>query len=163
MAFIAGPYTITWGGADIGQCVEPSVEHFVNKQLVRGDNQAQTPQDGVYQGMEVFVDFTMIELGDDTLIGVNARDTLWPYNQTTEGAQGQVGRLDVASSIAKSLVLTPTAGTTAAAVTADVFTATLAILAEGFPVRILRAPALAEAPIRMRLYPSATGVFYAWS
>lgn len=147
MTFIAGPYVVSYNGTTVGQCRDITIEHFVNKQLITGDNLAATPQDAVYQGMEVFVEFTMMEHDN-----VFALDAFWPYSGT-DGVPGQVGRLDVASSLAKVLLLTAVAGTTAGAVTLEDFNATLAILAEGFPVRILQAPALKEVPIRMRLYP----------
>lgn len=149
MTFIAGPYTVQYKAATVGQARDITIEHFVNKQLVTGDNLGSTPQDAVYQGMEVFCDFILIEHNVD-----GARTLFWPYD-VTDGEPGQIGRMDVASGIAGNLVLTAVAGTTAAALPATL-TAARAVLAEGFPVRILYAPTLREVPVRMRFYPDTT-------
>ncbi len=156
MTFIAGPYTVQYNGALIGQARDVNIEHFADKQLITGDNFGTSPQDAVYQGMEVFVDMVMMEHNVAT-----ALDCFWPYNDT-DGVPGQVGRLDVASSLAKVMLLTAVVGTTAATAPATL-TAALAILAEGFPVRILYGPAHREVPVRLRLYPDSANSnrFYA--
>jgi len=148
MGFIAGKYDVTYGGNTVGQIGDGiTTEHFVNKRLITGDNEGATPQDGVYRGHEFFMEFTLLEY-DATA----SADVFTPY--AAFGAQGVIGRLDVASGIAKQLVMTAIAGTTAANSPTTV-TADLAILAEGFPVRMLFAPDLRDIPIRMRLYPTA--------
>jgi len=151
MSFIAGKYDAIYGtdGAEItvGQISAGiTIEHSVSKQLITGDNAGQTVQDAVYQGHNVFVEFTLMEYDQ-----AGALDVFWPYD-VLEGEQGVIGRLDTA--VARSLQLD---GLTGAPVpSATELQADLAILAEDFPVRILYAPALREIPVRMRLYPTGT-------
>ena len=155
MGFIAGKYTVTFGPSGsllpIGQIAAGiTLEHAVSKQLITGDNEGQTVQDAVFQGHNVFAEFTMMEYDDD-----RARDVFWPYG--TEGVQGVMGRLDVQLPVAAHLMLTALAGTPAAGATLtdgpQSLTAEKAILAEDFPVRMLFAPALRDIPVRLRLYP----------
>ena len=154
MSFIAGGYTVTYDGATIGQIMDGiTIEHVAQKQLIVGDNFGQTPQDAVYQGMECFVEFVCMEYNQ-----AKAKLAFWPYHATF-GTISTVGRTDVGSSLVKTLVMTSTAGTPAATQPTSV-TATRAILAEGFPVRLLFAPALREIPFRFRLYPDASGLFF---
>ena len=157
MTFIAGAFNVKYGGAVVGQIQDGvTIEHFVNKQLIRGDNFAQAPQDAVYQGEECFAEFTMMEYNNGA-----ALDAFWPYS-ATYGTMGNIGTLDVGSSLVKILLLDHTSlGTgTTAATQPTTFKATQAILAEGYPVRLLFAPALRTIPVRMRLYPTAAGVFF---
>jgi len=59
---IAGQYTATIGGLTVGQVTDGiTIEHFANKRLITGDNEGLTPQDAVFQGLEVFVEFTLME------------------------------------------------------------------------------------------------------
>lgn len=156
MGFIAGAYDVSYNNSSVGKIADGvTVEHFVNKQLITGDNYASTPQDAVYQGMEVFVEFTMMEYDNSY-----ALDAFWPYHATF-GNIGNIGALD--SSYWKVLLLNhATLGTgTPAATQPTSFTADRAVLAEGYPVRLLYAPALRDVPIRLRLYPNASGEFFA--
>lgn len=152
MGFIAGPYTATLGAQAIGQAANGyTISHSVFKELVTGDAEALTPQDAVYQGHEVFVSWILQEY--DVAL---AQDVFWPYGTTTEwGAQGQVGRMDVASSLVSQLILDDVAGTPAAT---KPLTATFpkVILAEGFPVEMIFGNTLRRIPIRMRAYPSGS-------
>jgi hypothetical protein len=146
--FIAGPYTATYNAAALGQTADGfRVSHSFFKRLIQGDAYAQAPQDEVYQGAEVFVNFRCIEY---TKTGIAA--AMWPYGAYMK--MGQVGRVSVQQSLVKSLVLTAVAGTPAASSPASV-TLPLSILAEGFPVELLFAPDLREVPLRMRVYPNA--------
>ena len=171
---IAGRYTATinnGGGAlSIGQVTDGiTIEHFANKRLITGDNEGLTPQDAVFQGLEVFVEFTLMEFNKAGVF-----DLFWPYSSTL-GAQGTVGRLDVASSLTGSLVMTAVAGTTAAdtatgggaeaaAGLGNTLTFPRVMLAEGFPVRMLHGPLdYRSIPLRLRVYPNASSIFYAWS
>ena len=153
MAFIAGQYTATWNALALGQTADGyRLSHQFFKRLITGDAFAQSPQDAVYQGAEVTLSARLIEYN------AAAVQTLkWPYS-ATPWTMGVIGRLDVGSAIAKSLVLTAIAGTPAAATPATI-TALLSILQEGFPVEVLFAPDLREVPLRMRIYPSTQGVF----
>ena len=165
MTKIVGAYNVHWGGTYVGQVADGvTIEHFVNKRLITGDNQGLTPQDAVYQGMEVFAEFTMMEYDNAAV-----QDLMWPYNTTTLGSQGAVGRLDVESTLTKALLMdhipegSESAGVgTTSATQPTTFTADRTILAEGFPVRLLYGPNdYRFIPVRMRLYPNASGVFWA--
>lgn len=165
MTKIAGAFVVRLGGVHVGQIADGIVtEHFVNKQLITGDNEGLTPQDAVYQGHECFAEFTLLEYNQ-----AGALDAFWPYNPTLAGwgDQGAVGRLDVESGLAQVLLLnhvpvgTESGGVgTTAATQPTTFTADRAILAEGFPVRMLYGVGLRAIPIRMRLYPNASGQFW---
>ena len=164
MTKIVGAYNVFWGGTYVGQIADGVViEHFVNKRLITGDNEGLTPQDAVYQGMEVFAEFTLMEYS----IAI-VQDMAWPYQTTSIGTQGAVGRLDVESSLVKALLLnhvqqgSESAGIgTTAATEPTTFTADRTILAEGFPVRMLYGPNdYRFIPIRLRLYPNASGQFW---
>jgi hypothetical protein len=154
VSFICGKYAVTYGTSpgSAGQTGFNTlrVSHQVFKQLIIGDNFAQAPQDAVYQGAEMFVQFTMIEYNASKAAAI-----FWPYG-TTIYDMGVIGRLDVG--VAEPLILTALAGTPAAATPATLTFAD-AILAEGFPVEWLYAPSLREVPIRQRIYPSSLGVF----
>lgn len=144
MAFVAGPYTATFAASSIGTIEEGfDLETTPQKDLIAGSNLGTTVQDGAYLGGDVFISFTLMEPDLAAVASI-----LWPYGSL--GAIGQVGRLD--SNIAAALVLTAVAGTTAADGIASL-TASRAILAENFPVRLLFAPRARRVPIRMRLYP----------
>ncbi len=153
MAFIAGPYTATWNALACGQLASGfTLSHKFFKRLITGDNFAEAPQDSVYRGAEMHVDFTCIAFDAAAI-----QTLMWPVS-ATRWDMGQVGRTDVGSAIAKSLILTAVAGTPAAATPATL-TALLSILAENFPVNILLAPDLREVPLKLRIYPSSLGVF----
>lgn len=153
MSFIAGAYTLTYNGSSLGQLANGiRVNHQFFKRLITGDNFAETPQDGVYRGGEMFAEMTLLEYN-----ATGALAAFWPYNATIF-TLGTVGRLDVASALAKSLVMTAVAGTTAATVPASQ-THLTSILREGFPVELLYAPDLREVPLNMRIYPNSSGVF----
>ena len=153
MAFIAGPYTATWNALAVGQLANGfTLSHKFFKRLITGDNFAEAPQDSVYRGAEMFVDFTCIAFDAAAI-----QTLMWPYH-ATRWTMGQVGRTDVGSAVALSLVLTAVAGTPAAATPATL-TALTSVLAEGFPVDVLFAPDLREVPLKLRVYPNSSGVF----
>lgn len=150
--FIAGPYTATYKSLALGQTADGyRLSHQFFKKLITGDSYGQTPQDEVYQGAEMFIQFRLIQYA---AAGVAA--IMWPYASFL--TIGQVGRVSVQQSLIGALVLTAVAGTPAATVPASV-TLTNAILAEGYPVELLFAPDLREVPIRQRLFPNTSGVF----
>lgn len=153
MSFIAGGYTVTYNSNTLGQVANGiRVSHEFFKRLITGDSYAESPQDGVYRGAQMFAEMQLLEYN-----ATGALAAFWPYNATIF-TMGTVGRLDVGSSLVKSLVLTAVAGTTAATVPASQTHAN-AILREGFPVELLYAPDLREVPLSMRLYPNGSGVF----
>lgn len=153
MSFIAGRYSATWNSLAVGQTANGfrlSNEFF--KRLITGDNFGETPQDAVYRGGRMGIDFTLLEAD-----AAAAQTLAWPYN-ATKFDLGTIGRLDVGSSLAKSLVLTAVAGTSAAATPATQ-THPLTILQEGYPVEALYASDLRDIPLRLRIYPNSSGVF----
>lgn len=152
MSFIAGPYTSSFKGLALGQAADGyRVSHQFFKRLITGDSFAQAPQDEVYQGTEMFVQFRLIEYDSAGIASI-----MWPYGVYL--TNGQVGRVSKQQSLTGALVLTAVAGTPAATAPAS-FTLTNAILAEGYPVELLHAPDLREVPIRLRVFPSSLGVF----
>lgn len=153
MSFIAGPYTATYKTLALGQAAEGyRVSHQFFKRLITGDTFAEAPQDEVYRGAEMFVNFRLIEYDAAGIAGI-----MWPYGAYL--INGQVGRVSRQQSITGALLLTAIAGTPAANTPAT-FTLTNTILAEGFPVELLHAPDLREIPVRLRCFPTAvTGVF----
>jgi len=160
--FVAGQYTVTFG-ATPGACgqakegIRTTAQVF--KQLITGDSFAQAPQNAVYQGAECFVQWTAIEY-----LAAKIQAMIWPYHASnTPFSMSTIGRLDVldvalTNNIAQQLILTALAGTPAAASPATL-TFPFAVLAENFPVELFFAPALREIPLRMRVYPNASGVF----
>lgn len=152
MGFIAGQYTATLGGSTVGQLADGArINHSFFKELITGDNMAQSPQDAIFQGGEVQVDYSLMEYN-----ATSARAAFWPYGSAYLTMDTVIGTLDSAN--ASALVLSALSGTPAAAAPASV-TLPLAILAEGFPVEILFAPSLRKIPIRQRVYPNASKVF----
>lgn len=153
MSFIAGMYTLTAGASPgaAGQLKQGlKIQHVHYKQLIKGDNMAEATQDAVNRGVDMFIDYTLIEYN-----AARALSLFWPLSSTIYD-MGVIGRLD--SGIASQIILTALAGTPAAATPATI-TFPLAILAEGFPLDILYAPELREVPIRQRLYPNSSRVF----
>ncbi|MBC8868630.1 MAG: hypothetical protein H8E44_04400 [Planctomycetes bacterium] len=147
MSFITGPYTATYNSVACGQSADGyRVSHSFFKRLIQGDGYAQAPQDEIYQGAEMFIQFRMIEYN-----AAAVASAMWPYGSYL--THGQVGRVSVQQSLVKSLVLTAVAGTPAASEPATL-TLPKSILSEGFPVELLYAPDLREVPIRMRVFPS---------
>lgn len=152
--FIAGPYTATYKALALGQTADGyRISHQFFKRLILGDSYAQAPQDEVYQGAEMFVQFRLIQYDS---AGVAA--AMWPYGSFAGLAMGQVGRVSRQQGLVGSLILTAVAGTPASTAPASV-TLTNAIIAEGFPVELLFAPDLREVPIRQRVFPSVAGSF----
>lgn len=153
MGFIAGKYSMTYNALAAGQTNNGiRVSHQFFKRLITGDNYGQAKQDGVYQGADMFLATDLMEYNAAALATM-----IWPYSATMWD-MGVIGRLDVASSIVKQIVLTALAGTTAATVPATM-TLPRAILIENFPIELLLAPDLREVPWRGRVYPGDTGIF----
>lgn len=152
MSFIAGSYSVSYDGATVGQILDGvRLQHSFFKQLITGDNFAQSPQDAVFQGAQHFAQFSLMEYDN-----AKAATAFYPYGSAWFTMDTVIGTLDSANSMV--LLLTALAGTPAAAAPATI-TCNLSILAEGFPVELLLAPALRTIPLRMRIYPNSSGVF----
>lgn len=152
MSFIAGQYTATLNANSLGQ-IEAGItlEHRFFKRLITGDNMAETPQDGIFRGGELFVAYNLLEYN-----AAGASAAFWPYGAGYLNMSTVIGTLDTASAL--QLVLTALAGTPAAATPATI-TLPDCVLAEGYPVGILFAPDLRTVPIRQRVYPNSSKVF----
>lgn len=156
MAFIAGPYTATFGGTAIGK-VEDGFRLNVtfNGEPVTTDDLGDSIQDIVYRGGNVFVDFVLAEYDKAVLAKL-----VHPYS-TTQGAIGRVGKihLDTDSTFYGAFVLTKVTGTNA---THSSLTLPKAILAPGFPIDILLASKLRRLPIRLQGLPSGSSGSEIW-
>ena len=166
-AFVAGRYTATYNSKALGQTSEGfRLSHQFFQRLITGDLGGDTPQDAIYRGREQFINYTLIEA-----LAAGVADVVEPFAGTvgTPLTLGTIGALAVRgvddgsggrTSVAKSLVLTVVAGTTAEEGGPASITLPLAILAEGFPVEVFYGPDLREVPVRQRIYPTmSTGVF----
>lgn len=165
MAFIAGPYTWTFGtpSGPVGAArtlgvIEdaPTLELVGEVQPIIGDNLGSTLQDGVFRGGNCFLSMILQEYNADA-----AKYAFAPY--TAEfGEVGCVGAL--MSNYADALVGTPlaplcTLGSSsvppgvADPESTKLFTGFKAVLAPGFPIRMLLGSRLRNVPIRFQLLP----------
>jgi hypothetical protein len=145
---VAGGYRATWNGNSIGQVEEGfTLEYQFEGETIKGHNLGQSVQDIVYQGGNVFLSGVLTEYG---LAGLRA--LAWPW-AATFGKVGVVGTLAGRGSIAKQLVLTKVTGTNAYYST---ITATLTILAPGFPISLLLAPKHKKVPFRLQILPDGS-------
>ena len=164
MAFIAGPATGQYDSSNIGQLEDGfdlQLSHHYEE--VRGDNLADAIQELITRGEDAYLGGTLIEAD---LIGAGSpatgiRKLIWP-NHATFGTIGQVGRVVTTSiggsTIAKSLVFTRVAGTTADVAT---LTAALSVIAPGFRIAMKTAPRLKRIPFLMVCLPNSSGVLFA--
>ena len=78
--FIAGRLTAFYSGATIGQVSDGfTIEHIPRKRLITGDVMGpDTPQDGVFRGHDVFIEFNLMEYDATSVSNV-----IWPYMSTT--------------------------------------------------------------------------------
>ena len=165
MAFISGPYAVTYGGVALGVLQDGfGVEVTFEGEDIVGDNFGDTVQDTIYRGGNCFVDMVLQEadkgdnLSDAGTYG--AQKSFWPWHTgpASNGENfelGQIGRL--AKALSAALVCTPYAGTSAASITdRDVYTFGAAIIAPGFNIRQLFAARLRQIPLRFRCYPSGS-------
>jgi hypothetical protein len=161
MNIIAGPYSATYNAKALGNTQQGfTLSHEFFKQLITADATGDAPVDAIYRGRAQFCEFELIEA---TSAGV--ADLIDPYADVlgTPLTMGTIGKFDVGwasgagcTGLTKSLVLTKISGSCA---TPTTVTLPLSILAEGYPVRLLHGTGLRSVPIRLRIYPSAAGVF----
>lgn len=145
--FIAGAYLPTFDGSTLGQVEDGiSLDYSFASDEIKGDNLGDTTQDDVFRGLAgaMFLEMTLTEFN---AAGVLA--AFWPWSATwgriDTGIVGQLG-----TGLAKSLVLTKVSGPNA---TPTTLTALKAVLAPGYPIRLLFAPRLRRVPLRLKLYP----------
>lgn len=152
--FTAGPYTATYGAADLGITEDGfELEFMYHAEEVRGDNLGDTVQDLVYRGGSCFLSATFNEWA--TAVAALADSYSTGVSPITGVLMG-----NVAAPLNKSLVLTAVAGTSAAAAPATL-TAALSGLAPNYPVRYLMAPRLRRLPVRFQVYPNSSNVWFA--
>jgi hypothetical protein len=146
--FIAGEYTVTFGGVALGiqegDAGLPSLEHSMAAEPIANTSSfGKTTLDGVFTGGNYFMGMTCLEYRAGPITA------FWPYHATL-GRIGTIGTLLYGMSVA--LVLTATAGTPAAASPATL-TASRAFLQPGFTSRIMFGPTLRKVPLRFQLLP----------
>jgi hypothetical protein len=144
VTFIAGSYSALYNGLDLGIIEDGFTIDWVSRaEDIITDVGGASPVDGVYQGLEMQLSFTLAEWD-----AAGAQAAFWPF-ATTFGEIGVIGRL--LSSMAKTLILTKCASN-AAAPTAITFAS--AILAPGFNVSTLWANKHRKIPLQMRVLPT---------
>lgn len=157
--FISGAYSATYNGKDVGIVEEGfRLSHELFKQIVTGDQDGQTPIEGIYQGRAQFITFTCQEANKAAV-----PDLAEPYadrdgsSNVIPGTLGRIGQQDVGNDTcpgaAKPLILIAIPGLCAASRGPASITFPLAILAENFPVDVLYGPTLKQIPLRLRVYP----------
>lgn len=143
MAFIAGPYTATWKGVDIGK-VEAGfdIETALEGESIMTDDLGNSVQDVVYLGGNCFISMILSEYDK-----ARTATLIHPY-ASAQGAVGRVGRihLDTGSTWNGALVLTKIVGSNA--VHSSV-TFPKCIIAPG-TIRILLASRHLKVPVRMQ-------------
>lgn len=153
MAFIAGPFSCTWNSLACGQAEDGyTTSHQFFWELIRGDSFGESPQEAIYRGGEMDISFRAVDFS------AAAMQTMFWIGSATIYTLGTPGRSAIGSSMAKTLVLTAVSGTTAATVPATL-TLTNTMIKENFPVDLVYAPRLRYVPMRLRVLPSASGVF----
>ncbi len=147
-SFMAGQYTVAWNsqllgifdGTDAGL---PAFDfQIVEQPIDNTDAYGGTYIDGVYRGANAFFSGILDEYKAATI------GTMWPSTIGGIFVLGVIGRL--MSALASSLVFTAIAGIPAATNPATITFGT-AILAPGFPVKLLFGPRLRQIPLRQRL------------
>lgn len=154
IAITAGPYSATWDSTAIGQ-TENGFELSLgfSKEDVLGDLYGDSVIDSVYRGGNCTLRCTGLVWA--SIIAVRN-----PYGGDI-GATGLIGRMDVGSGIAVSLVLTAVAGTTAAASPASL-TAVHAIIDKESNDPIGMNNRARKVPVQFRLYPSTVTATDRW-
>jgi hypothetical protein len=156
MAFIAGPYTWTLGSVSgplgavfpLGTIEDaPSLELPNNNvDPIRGDNLGDATQDGVFRAGDCFLNLVLQEYN-----ALGAKYAFAPY-AVEFGMVGCVGSL--MSEYADELIGTPLSpGCTLGAEATKTFLGYRAVLAPGFPIRLLMGSRLRNVPLRFQLLP----------
>lgn len=146
--FIAGRYSGTYSGADVGI----TRQGYNLQQESRWEEIAETDAyglsiiDGVYRGGNCYIQL------ESKAYKAGSVAPFWPWGSL--GVMGTIARL--ASDVAASIVLTSTAGTPAAASPATL-TGTKSILAPNNPASLLFNSVLREVPVRLLLLPYDAG------
>jgi hypothetical protein len=154
MSFVAGAYTVTHDAITVGQLKAGITWQWTAYgEIITGDNFARAAQDIVFQGIDMVVDYELMEWDE-----AGAEDVYWPWGSAWLSA-GVVGRIAVQQSLHKQLVATAIAGTPAATFGPASVTLPRVILHEDFPVQTVYAPQHRRMPVRQRAFPDANGVY----
>jgi hypothetical protein len=153
MGFVAGHYSATLGGANIGGTRDGfNLVNRMHHQPVISDSFGEGEADGIQQGVDVIVECDYIDY--DLL---NAANGLFTQTGTEGAGNAKVGH--TLSSLAQSLILTPIAGTPAAALSTPGYTFPLAIAVDEIPVPV--ASKLRQGRMRFHCFPNiSSGVVY---
>ena len=145
--FVAGQYTVTWNslalGLHEGEGGVPTItwqDH--SDPIAKTDRYGRAKIDGIRMGVDYQYECILMEYSKALALLAGYFGTL--------GLQGLVGILKY--SLAKPLVLTAIAGTTASAAPATL-TATNAVLADEHQGKLLYGPQLRTCPLKMDLLP----------
>lgn len=157
-SWIAGRYTATYNSGDVGIMEDGYGLSFQHKKelIQRTDAYGDSVLDGIYRGLDAFIEMTMLEYTNATLLMLEPWDAFTATGNTSL-ALASIGELDFDN--AKSLVLTAAAGTPAATKPATM-TATKVIVQEGFDFREMLGPTHRKLPFRGRMLPAANGVIW---
>ena len=143
--FVAGAYTITYGGTSIGTTKNgPKVRIEYHKRDINVDEHGDGPCDGLQAGMSVFVDLEFVEY-----LKVRAATLGQQGGAVAADMTVQVGKLLTAQGAA--LVFTPMVRTN----NNQTYTFNKAICVDSIP--ILLSSALREGPITFQCYPQGSG------
>lgn len=157
MSFIAGPYTITWGGVTLGQAergIDFEEPGWGEGEPITGDDFGhECIQDYALGNGNAYASFVLNEYN-----AAAVRSLLSPSG--TSGRLFQAGIL--ATSLAAAMVFTRVSSSTTATPTTR--TANKAILAPGQNVRYLMSTKHRKVPIRIQFLPYlvSTGIYAHW-
>lgn len=158
--FIAGRFSATYNAVDVGITRQGHEIEITLKQetINESDLYGLTTVDAVVRGGDAFYQAEFREYKSGSISCFTQ-----PFTAAAGGIFSTAKPIGgLASGLAQALVMTATANTPAAATPATL-TASLALLAEGYPVKLLFDSRLRPVPIRMQLYPSVstgTGTWY---
>lgn len=143
--YVAGHYTITLGGTDLGSTENGyNIVTHLHEVPINDDEFGEGAADGIQAGADYEIEFTGIE---------------WPKVKAALGVattaigntNDNVGKL--MSGLAQTLIITPVAGTPAAA-TGNTLTATKAIVVSDYNWNA--GYQLRKVPVRLHLYPDTS-------
>lgn len=155
MSFIAGHYAATWNGTSIGTTREGfHLKETLHDEHILTDDGGDAPVDGVQRGTECMITLDYVEYD-------SIKPALYAQTGTPGDVMTNVGKL--LTTLAKSLVLTAKAGTSAATVVGAIatLTATKAIVVSD--IDTLMASKLRQGPITLRLLPDSASANKAYT
>jgi hypothetical protein len=147
--FVAGAYSTTWNGVAVGLTANGiTVTEEIGSEDIVGDYFGSSVIDSIITGANVFAEFDCL--------AYKAGSVAAARGFFTGGEVPAPGLL--ASNLAKSLILTATAGTPAAAAPASL-TAAKGLTANGHRIALMFSHRLRQVPVRQRFYPYLDSVY----